>query len=145
MSFTYQYPRPMVTVDVILLSEESHGSILLIQRKNDPFKEKWALPGGFVEMDEDLEDAAIRELLEETSINLSSLKQFKTYGSQNRDPRGRTISVIYYQILENKIDATAGDDAGAAEWYAISELPGLAFDHKTIINDFMNFRSLPRL
>lgn len=140
MSFTYQYPRPMVTVDIVLLSEESPQSILLIQRKNDPFKHKWALPGGFVEMDEDLEDAAIRELMEETSIEFSSLNQFKTFGSLNRDPRGRTISIVYYKMLKKEIDAVAGDDAGAAKWYSMSDLPGLAFDHFAIIEDFMNFR-----
>ena len=141
MSYTYEYPRPMVTVDTILLCEANEGSILLIQRKNDPYKNKWALPGGFVEMDEDLEDAAIRELWEETGIKLNNLHQLKTYGTLNRDPRGRTISIVFYKIIENEPEAIANDDARDAKWYSLNNLPELAFDHSTIINDFLNLRN----
>ncbi|MFC0876525.1 NUDIX domain-containing protein [Saccharicrinis sp. FJH2] len=141
MPYTYEYPRPMVTVDIILISKSEPESILLIQRKNEPYKSRWALPGGFVEMDEDLKDAAKRELQEETGIILKELNQFKAYGTVNRDPRGRTISIIFYMILDEKLDAVAADDAGDADWYTMNTLPDLAFDHKTIIDDFLMFRN----
>jgi len=99
---------------------------------------KWALPGGFVEIDEDLMEGAIRELEEETGLTKINLKQFGTYGKPGRDPRGRTISVVYYGIVqEGKFIVTAGDDAAEASWFDIKKLPPLAFDHEEIIQDFI--------
>ncbi|MCW3804195.1 NUDIX hydrolase [Plebeiibacterium marinum] len=139
MSFTYQYPRPAVTVDIILVTKDSAPELLLIQRKNDPCKDLWAFPGGFLDMDEDLIDAAKRELEEETGIRGIDLKQFQTYGTLNRDPRGRTVSVVFYALIESKLLATAMDDAKDAQWFKLNNLPTLAFDHKDIIREFIEF------
>ena len=139
MSYTYKYPHPAVCVDIILLSKDiSIKNILLIERKHPPFKNSWALPGGFIEMDETLEESALRELEEETGIKLTSLKQFAAYGDPGRDPRERTVSIVFYSVLENKIEPNAGDDASKAKWFSINEIPDLAFDHKKILNDFFN-------
>ena len=137
MPYTYNYPRPAVTIDCLLFCKsKNQTSLLLIQRKQPPFKEKWAFPGGFVEIDENLEDAAYRELKEETGITNTTLYQFKTYGDVDRDPRGRTISVVYYGFVnpEDKT-AQAGSDAKAAKWFPIDNLPELAFDHNKIIHE----------
>lgn len=136
MSFTYDYPRPAVTVDIILITKDELPRILLIQRKHAPFKGTWALPGGFLDMDEDLQTAALRELQEETHIENIILKQFKTYGAVHRDPRGRTVSVVFYAFVENEMEAIAGDDASEAKWFKINELPALAFDHPHILEEF---------
>ncbi len=135
MPFEYDYPRPAVTVDVILISKSSPQKILLIKRKNDPFKNHWAFPGGFLDMDEDLETAAIRELKEETLVDIEKLLQFKTYGSPGRDPRGRTISVVFYAELDEIKNARAADDACDAQWFPISQTPEMAFDHDEILAD----------
>lgn len=132
--YTYSYPRPAVTVDAILISKQN--SVLLIERGREPFKGKWALPGGFIEMDEPLETACIRELEEETGIRITLLKQFKAFGAVDRDPRHRTISVIFYAFTENEIIAHAGDDAAKAQWFPIDQLPELAFDHQLILEEF---------
>ena len=138
-TYTYNYPKPSVTTDCILIRKSGREKeILLIKRKYDPFLGKWALPGGFVEIDEDLEAGANRELEEETGLKNIALTQFKTYGTPGRDPRGRTISVIYYGFLTNespKIEA--GDDAAEASWFELHELPELAFDHEEILKDFI--------
>ena len=98
----------------------------------------WALPGGFVEIDEDLEAGANRELEEETGLKNIALTQFKTYGTPGRDPRGRTISVVYYGFLTNKSPKIeAGDDAAEASWFDLNDLPELAFDHEEILKDFI--------
>ncbi|TLX74091.1 NUDIX hydrolase [Labilibacter sediminis] len=136
MSFSYEYPRPAVTVDVILITKEVSPKVLLIQRKFDPYKDNWAFPGGFLDMDEDLHVAAMRELEEETSIKNITLTQFKTYGAVERDPRGRTVSVVYYAFIDEQLKATAMDDAKNAEWFDLKQMPRLAFDHQTIIDDF---------
>ncbi len=134
----------MLTVDIAVLKKiENQTFILLIKRGNEPFKNTWALPGGFVEMDENLIQAAERELLEETAISGIELKQFYTYGELNRDPRGRTVSVIYYGFTnQNNTIPIAGDDAADAKWFLISNLPLLAFDHEKIINELNNFLQL---
>lgn len=144
--YTYQYPRPSVTVDCILVSP--NNSILLIQRGGEPFKDKWAIPGGFIEMDESLEVACHRELEEETGIQVKKLTQFKAYGAVDRDPRGRTISVVFYSFTDKEIEAKAGDDAANAQWFLLDKLPPLAFDHYQIIEEFKKevltvFRPLP--
>ena len=131
---TYKYPRPSVTVDAILISNQN--SILLIQRSGDPFKGKWALPGGFIELDESLETACHRELEEETGLKVKELTQFKAYGAVDRDPRGRTISVVFYSFQEEETVPVAGDDAANAQWFSLNQLPELAFDHQQIIDEF---------
>lgn len=140
MIYTYAYPRPAVTVDIIITKISNNKKfILLIQRKNEPFKNQWALPGGFIEMDEEIENSAYRELKEETSIEVVTLKQFKTYGTIGRDPRGRVISIIYSGELTNTTqNIKAGDDAKHLEWFTFENLPELAFDHSTIIKDFIS-------
>lgn len=131
---TYSYPRPAVTVDAILISKQN--SVLLIERGREPFKGKWALPGGFIDMDEPLETACMRELEEETGIRITLLKQFKAFGAVDRDPRHRTISVIFYAFTEDEIIALAGDDAAKAQWFPLDQLPELAFDHQLILEEF---------
>lgn len=132
--YTYKYPRPSVTVDAILISKQN--SVLLIQRGGEPFKGKWALPGGFINLDESLETACHRELEEETGLRVGELTQFKAYGAVDRDPRGRTISVIFYSFQEVESAPVAGDDAANAQWFPLSRLPELAFDHHQILEEF---------
>jgi 8-oxo-dGTP diphosphatase len=132
--YSYSYPRPAVTVDAILISKQK--KVLLIERGRDPYKGKWSLPGGFIEMDEELETACRRELEEETGIWVGQLKQFKAFGGVNRDPRHRTISVIFYAFTEGELAAKAGDDAARAQWFPIGQLPELAFDHQLILEEF---------
>ncbi len=138
MEFCYKYPRPAVTVDIIIIRNPClDPEILLIQRLNPPYKDMWAIPGGFVDMDETLEQAAVRELKEETGLSEIILNQFKAYSNVDRDPRGRTISVVFIGIASEKADVKAGDDAKKASWYKITELPELAFDHNLIIQEAM--------
>ena len=134
--YSYKYPRASLTVDAIVIKKKSF-ELLLIQRKHEPFVGKWALPGGFVDMDELLADGCIRELKEETGLVLNEMKQFKTYDAINRDPRGRTISVVYYGFSEENVKIQAADDAMQAKWFSIQKLPDLAFDHAQIISDFI--------
>ena len=135
MSYTYTYPRPAVTVDCLIFRKVSDKwQLLLIQRDKPPFEAKWALPGGFVEIDEPLQTAAQRELKEETGLDETELKQFRTFGQPGRDPRGRTISVVYYGFLDDSGHTpNAGSDARHAQWFKLNELPELAFDHNQII------------
>ncbi len=139
MSYTYEYPRASVTVDIAVFCKFDDGlKILLIQRGRPPFEGRWALPGGFIEMDEKLVDSARRELEEETGLKDVELKQFATYGDPGRDPRGRTVSVVYYGFVAPRMSAVrGGDDARKAAWFSPQDLPALAFDHKTIISDLM--------
>ncbi|MBN2745967.1 MAG: NUDIX hydrolase [Bacteroidales bacterium] len=141
MPYCYTYPRPAFTVDIIVLSKEE--KILLIQRKKPPFKGQWALPGGFVDLDETLEQAALRELKEETGISFDTLTAFKIYDAIDRDPRHRTISMVFFktELAMHNLSVIAGDDAASAQWFSIYDLPELAFDHKKIIRDFMSFLS----
>jgi len=135
--YTYQYPRAALTTDAIVFVKEGNEKfVLLIERGNEPFKNKWALPGGFIEMDEILEDACKRELEEETGLKVDKMAQFKTYDAVDRDPRHRTISIIYFTELDKKQKVTGGDDAARAGWFPISDLPELAFDHKLILKEF---------
>ena len=135
--YNYKYPRAALTVDAIVFaSENSSKYILLIQRGIEPFKNKWALPGGFVEMDETLETACKRELAEETGLSVKKMTQFKTFDAVNRDPRHRTISVAFFAELNERKTVKGGDDAARAEWFPVSDLPELAFDHSQILNDF---------
>lgn len=133
--YCYDYPRPSVTVDIILLAEtDLSPQILLIERKHDPFSGMWALPGGFVDENEDLPDAAARELKEETGIENVPLIQFGAFGKPGRDPRGHTVSIAFLTTLSSIVKPVAGDDAANAKWFSIKNLPDLAFDHKEIIN-----------
>ncbi len=135
--YSYPYPRAALTVDaIVFVRENNHTWVLLIERGREPFKNKWALPGGFIEMDETLEHACIRELEEETGLKVETMKQFRTYDAIDRDPRHRTISVVHSVQLDEKIPVTGSDDASCAEWFPINELPALAFDHAQILNDF---------
>lgn len=130
----YDYPRPAVSVDMVVFREGDDGrEILLILRKNDPFKGRWAIPGGFVEEDEPLEKAAARELEEETGLTRVRLEQFGVFGDPKRDPRGRTISIAYRGTVGKRAKVKGGDDASAAAWHRLDKLPSLAFDHKKII------------
>ena len=136
MSYTYEYPRPAVCTDIIVFTKTAFSTeILLIKRKFDPFKDHWALPGGFLDMNEEIENAAYRELEEETSITEIKLEQFKTFGKIGRDPRGRTVSVVYFGFFPEteKNKAIANSDAAEANWFNIESLPPLAFDHEEII------------
>ena len=128
--YVYEWPRPMVTVDAVVFAlSPNKARLLLIRRKGEPFKGLWAIPGGFVEMHEELEDAAIRELAEETGLTDISLEQMRTYGTLGRDPRGRLITII--QGRQTTI--RAGDDAAEARWFDIDKLPDrMAFDHNEI-------------
>ncbi len=125
-----------ITVDAVIFKGlKSSAKILLIKRKNEPFKNKWALPGGFLEETESLKEGAKRELFEETEVEVEDLVQFNTYGAINRDPRGRTISIAFIGKLTNEVGIKAGDDAKEADWFSVDELPELAFDHAEIIAD----------
>lgn len=137
--FSYKYPRPMVTVDGICL--RLHGKTLetlLIRRKSAPHKGKWALPGGFIRMNEPLEKSVIRELGEETGLReIAYLTQLGTYGDPKRDPRGRVLTVAFLALIaDDASQLTAGSDAADAAWYPVEALPEkLAFDHPAIIGD----------
>ena len=133
---TYEYPRPAVTVDVVVFGYQDGEALklLLIQRGGEPFQGQWALPGGFAEMDEDLETSALRELEEETGVKNIYVEQLYTFGKPGRDPRGRVISVAHYALVNlSDHPAMAASDAARAEWFALDDLPQLAFDHDEII------------
>ena len=134
--YCYPFPRPAVTADVACFAEEDgRAYILLIQRNHEPFAGRWALPGGFVDELEALEAAALRELEEETRLTGVSVEQFGAYGDPGRDPRGHTVTVAFLARLDRRVEATGSDDADRAEWFALDELPPLAFDHDRIIAD----------
>jgi len=136
MKYCYEYPRPAVTVDAaVLVKQNECWNILLIKRKNAPYQGCYALPGGFVDENEKLEDAVVRELLEETNVELKNLNQFRAYSAPDRDPRGRTISVVFIAFLHEFPSVLAGDDAASANWFLLDKLPELAFDHAEIVND----------
>lgn len=135
MAYTYKYPRPAVTADCVVITKESEPKVLLIQRGADPFKGTWAFPGGFMNMDETTEQCAIRELEEETGLKVATVHQIGAYSKVDRDPRGRTITVAYLAIIDTPQDVIGKDDAAKAEWFTITDLPTLAFDHEEIIKD----------
>ena len=135
MSYTYKYPRPAVTADCVVITKEADPKVLLIQRGGEPFKGCWAFPGGFMNMDETTEQCAIRELEEETRLQVSNVIQIGAYSKVDRDPRGRTISVAYLAIVDSPLEVTGQDDAAKAEWWPLSALPHLAFDHEEIMRD----------
>ncbi len=132
--YVYDWPRPMVTVDAAVFAFfEGKPRLLLIQRRHEPFRDHWALPGGFVEMDEDLPEAASRELAEETGLQGVRLEQLHTFGRPGRDPRGHTITVVYFGIAgQDQQQVKAADDAAQVQWFDIDHLPRMAFDHDEI-------------
>ena len=130
--FAYDYARPSVTADVVLISHDAKPRVLLIQRKKEPFAGTWALPGGFVDANERLEDAARRELREETGLEVGALEQLYTAGDPGRDPRGWTVSIAFLGRAK-RLRAKAGDDAAAVAWFPLDELPPLAFDHAMLL------------
>ncbi len=134
--FSYKYPHPAVTTDVVVFTiSKDKLKLLLIRRGLDPYKGSWALPGGFLNLEEDLEECAIRELQEETGLNDMYLEQLHTFGRPGRDPRERVISVAYYAIAPDaNIAPVAASDATDAAWFPVDQLPALAFDHSEIIS-----------
>ena len=141
MSYTYKFPRPGITVDCVVfgLDEQDSLKVILIQRKLPPFEGQWALPGGFVHLDETLEQAAWRELREETGIQDVFLEQLYTFGDLNRDPSERIITVAYYALVNlGEYHLKATTDAADAAWFAIDNLPKLAFDHSEIFQTALN-------
>jgi 8-oxo-dGTP diphosphatase len=132
--YSYDYPRPALTVDLVVTTRETRPRVLLIRRKKDPFAASWALPGGFVDENERLADAARRELEEETGAKVADLEQLYTAGDPGRDPRGWTVSVAYLaQVNADEVKPVAADDAEAVGWFPLDELPALAFDHAMLL------------
>lgn len=132
--YVYEWPRPMVTVDAVVFARTSTAAkVLLVKRAREPFRNKWAFPGGFVEMDEELNDAVARELKEETGLTGIDLRQLQTFGTIGRDPRGRTITITYIGVVVTEnMHLQPGDDAAEAAWFDIDALPPMAFDHKEV-------------
>lgn len=135
MAYTYEHPHPAVAADIALFREAATGTeLLLIRRGKAPYAGRWALPGGFVNIDEDLEPAARRELREETGLEAGMLRQLQTFGHPDRDPRERVITVVFIGYAhEPTAEPRAGDDAAEARWFSLDALPELAFDHAKII------------
>ena len=135
MAFVYEYPRPAVTADCVVIAKENEPKVLLIKRGNEPFKGQWAFPGGFMNMEETTEQCAVRELEEETGLKVTEIKQIGAYSKVDRDPRGRTVTVAYLVVIDKAKAVKGGDDAAKAQWFPISSLPKLAFDHEEIMKD----------
>ena len=136
--YTYDYPKLSLTTDAVVFGYDFINNdlkVLLIQRANQPFKDRWALPGGFVDMNETVEESVKRELKEETNLEDIFLEQLQTFSQLGRDPRGRTVSVVFYGLINmNKYTPKPGDDAQNVEWFSIKKTPFLAFDHGEIIS-----------
>lgn len=131
--FCYKYPHPSVTADCVIFGFDGVAiKVLLIQRGIEPFKGKWAFPGGFMKMDETAEECAKRELEEETGLNNASVEQFYTFSDVNRDPRERVITVAHYALVKLS-EVKGGDDAASAKWFDLETIPSLAFDHDRIL------------
>lgn len=131
--YHYKYPRPSVTTDNVIWGFDGERlRILLIERGDQPYKGCWAFPGGFLEMDESADEGAKRELLEETGLTVSFVKQFHTFSTPDRDPRGRVLTVAYYALVRMS-EAKGMDDAVQAKWFALDDVPQLAFDHEEML------------
>jgi 8-oxo-dGTP diphosphatase len=135
MQYTYEYPRPAVSADCVLFGFDGDDlNVLLIERGQEPYKGKWAFPGGFLNMDETTLQCAIRELGEETGINGLQMEQLGTFSGVDRDPRGRVITVAYIAIVRMAgTDPVAGDDAANARWFKLKDIPPLGFDHDLVL------------
>ena len=131
-AYVYEYPRPSVTADVVVVTRKEPQRILLIRRANEPYQGCWALPGGFIEMHETLEESARRELLEETGVVAKKMYELGAWGDPDRDPRGRTITIAYLTIVSG-VEPQAADDAAEARWFPLQRPPKMAFDHAKII------------
>ncbi len=135
MPFTYRYPHPAVTTDIVIFTiRQDELKVLLIKRALPPYKNQWALPGGFIKMEEGLEEGARRELEEETGVTGVYLEQLYTFGQPDRDPRERVITVAYYALIpSDELEPKAASDAENVSWFGLKEPPDLAFDHKEIL------------
>lgn len=135
--YCYKYPHPAVTTDCVIFGfDGAKLQVLLIERGIEPFKGKWAFPGGFLNPDETAEEGALRELQEETGLTGAYIEQFHCYTDPQRDPRDRVITIAYYALVKIQ-DVKGGDDAAKAQWHAIDQVPQLAFDHDRILRDAM--------
>lgn len=139
------YRRPGLTVDGVILNRQPQKvlgdscAVLLIERGGEPFLGSFALPGGFVEYGEDVDDAIHREIREETGLEGLPFRQFRTFGRPDRDPRGHTVSIVYVAVIIGEPpEVTAGDDAAAAHWFPVKKLPPLAFDHTQILGKVLD-------
>jgi len=136
--YCYDHPRPAVTVDIVLFHRSGVDiEVLLIKRGREPFKGRWAFPGGFVDEDESLEVAAARELREETGLHGIKLEQLAAFGDPGRDPRGHTVSVVFCGTVSDRRAVIAADDAAEARWHSAAHPPKLAFDHQKILRRAM--------
>lgn len=135
MAYCYKYPRPAVAADTVVLGYDGKElKILLIERGGEPYKGYWALPGGFMEMEETAEEGAVRELKEETGLEVTFCRQLGAFTAVHRDPRNRVVSIAYYTFVRlPEVAAKAGDDAVRTEWFDWKELPALAFDHAEMV------------
>jgi 8-oxo-dGTP diphosphatase len=135
VSFSYEFPRPALTVDCVVFGMDDGGlQVLLVERGLEPFLGRWALPGGFVHLEESLEEAARRELEEETGLQRVYLEQLYTFGEVDRDPRGRVVSVAYYALVKlGDHRVKAATDAREAAWFPVWDTPSLAFDHERVL------------
>ncbi len=133
--YKYEYPHPAVTTDIVIFTiRDQRLQLLLIKRREAPYRGKWALPGGFLQMDETLDECAVRELKEETGVANVYLEQLYTFGEVKRDPRERVVSVAYYALIpSDKLNIRPSTDADAVGWFTLDELPKLAFDHDEIV------------
>ncbi|MBR5203673.1 MAG: NUDIX hydrolase [Bacteroidaceae bacterium] len=131
--FCYRYPHPAVTTDCVIFGfDGEHLQVLLIERGIEPYKGKWAFPGGFLKMDETAEEGALRELKEETGLEGAYMEQFHTFSAPERDPRERVITIAYYALVKIQ-EVKGGDDAASARWFPLDDIPSLAFDHDYIL------------
>ncbi len=131
--YHYKYPHPSVTTDCVILGfDGTKLRVLLVERGIEPYKGRWAFPGGFLQMDESAETGALRELQEETGLQGAYIKQFHTFSDPKRDPRERVLTIAYYALVRMQ-EVKGGDDAARAEWFPLDEVPSLAFDHDLIL------------
>lgn len=133
--YTYEYPRPALTADCVIFGFDGNAlNVLLIERGVEPYKGYWALPGGFMRMDETIDECARRELMEETQVKDIYIEQFRVFSSTNRDPRGRVVTVAFIALVRPEAHVVkGGDDARVAMWFNCEEIPPLAFDHEEIL------------
>ncbi len=131
--YCYKYPHPAVTMDCVIFGFDGERlQVLLVERGIEPYKGRWAFPGGFLKMDETAEEGALRELREETGLERAYIQQFHTFSDPHRDPRERVITIAYYALVKIQ-EVHGGDDAASARWFPLSEIPSLAFDHDYIL------------